>query len=180
MKNRFIAFVRYSRLWKQFFRHMETYFLTNSSFRLVETDFCLVATVFLYSELCWKFRNLEPYSCSWKLIFWLVEVTFLHLPGTPASESYFPSSGNVFLNKYFLLYSEEGFSVLRKPKTISSYLSYSLQVETVTEISGNQFFWGKILFLLVQRDQRDTLSSGNCFLLFLASFLWVETVTETC
>ena len=109
-----------------------------------------------------------------------MEVTFFHLPGPPGSESYFPSSGNVFLNEFFLLYSEEGFSVLRKPKTVSFYLSYFLQVETVTEISGNQLFWGKILFLLVQRDQRDMLSSENCFLLFRASFLRVEAVTETC
>ena len=53
---------------------------------------------------------------------------------------------------------------------------FFLQVETVTEISGDPFFWGKTLFQLVEKD---FLSSENCFLLFRASFLQVKTVTET-
>ena len=41
---------RYSWLWKQFFRQVETFFLTNSSFRVVETE-----RVFFYLEICWSF-----------------------------------------------------------------------------------------------------------------------------
>ena len=37
-------------------------------------------------------------------------------------------------------------------------------------------FLGETLFPLVERD---FVSSGNCFLLFRASFLQVETVSET-
>ena len=55
---------------------------------------------------------------------------------------------------------------------------FFLQVETVTEISGNPFFEEKTLFPLAKRD---FLSSQNCLLilLFRASFLQAETVTET-
>ena len=35
----FFPFIRYSRQWKQFLPQMETLFLTNSSFQLVETNF---------------------------------------------------------------------------------------------------------------------------------------------
>ena len=41
--------------------------------------------------------------------FVLMEVTFFHFSDTPASESYFSSSGNVFLNEFFILYDEDGF-----------------------------------------------------------------------
>ena len=59
--------------------------------------------------------------------------------------------------------------------TVFSYLIFFfLQVETFTEISGNKLF-GKD-FVPVERDIQP---SGNCFLLFRASFLQVETVTET-
>ena len=47
--------------------------------------------------------------------FVLMEVNFFHFSDTPASESYFSSSGNVFLNEFFILYDEDGFSVLWKP-----------------------------------------------------------------
>ena len=57
---------------------------------------------------------------------------------------------------------------------VFSYLIFFLQVEAVTEINGP--FLGKTLFLLVARD---FMSSGNCFLLFLASFLQVESISET-
>ena len=54
----------------------------------------------------------KPYSCLWKLIFWLAEVNFFHFSDIPASESYFPSSGNLFSNKFFIWYGGGGFSVL--------------------------------------------------------------------
>ena len=54
-----------------------------------------------------------------------------------------------------------------------SYLIFVLQVEAVTEI--NSPFLGKTLFPLVERD---FLSSGNCFVLFRASFLQVESISE--
>ena len=57
---------------------------------------------------------------------------------------------------------------------IFSYLIFFLQVEAVTEINGP--FLGKTLFPLVERD---FMSSGNCFLLFRASFLQVESISET-
>ena len=57
---------------------------------------------------------------------------------------------------------------------VFSYLIFFLQVEAVTEINGP--FLGKTLFPLVERD---FLSSGNCFLLFRASFLQVESISET-
>ena len=47
--------------------------------------------------------------------FVLMEVNFFHFSDTPASKSYFSSSGNVFLNEFFILYDEDGFSVLWKP-----------------------------------------------------------------
>ena len=53
---------------------------------------------------------------------------------------------------------------------------FFVQAETITEISGNQFFLGMTLFRLAKRD---SLSNGNSFLLFHASFLQVEKVTET-
>ena len=37
-------------------------------------------------------------SCFQKLTFWLVELIFSHFSDTPSSESYFPSSRNVFSN----------------------------------------------------------------------------------
>ena len=60
-------------------------------------------------------------------------------------------------------------------ETVFSYLIlFFLQVETFTEISGNKFF-GKDFVLA----EMDFPPNGNCFLLFRASFLQVETVTET-
>ena len=56
---------------------------------------------------------------------------------------------------------------------VFSYLTFFLQVEAVTEINGP--FLGKTLFPLVERD---FMSSGNCFLLFRASFLQVESISE--
>ena len=50
--------------------------------------------------------------CSGRLIFWLVEVNFFHFSGTPASERYFLSSGNVYLYEFFSPYGGDGFSAL--------------------------------------------------------------------
>ena len=59
---------------------------------------------------------------------------------------------------------------------VFSYLIlFFLQLKIFTEISGNKCFWGKG-FVPVERDFPP---SGNCLLLFCASFLQVETVTET-
>ena len=113
-------------------------------------------------------------SCLWKLIFWLLELIFSHFLDTPSSESFFPSSGNVFLNESSNLYSGDAFSVMWK--TVFSCSIFFLEVETVTKTSGNPFFWEKTLFPLAERD---FLSSENCFLLFRASFLQVKTDTET-
>ena len=53
--------------------------------------------------------------CLWKLIFWLVEHIFSHFSNTPSSESYFPSSENVFLNESSNPYGGDALSVLWKP-----------------------------------------------------------------
>ena len=44
-----------------------------------------------------------------------MEVNFFHFSDTPASERYFLSSGNVFLNEFYIPYGGDRFSVLRKP-----------------------------------------------------------------
>ena len=44
-----------------------------------------------------------------------MEVNFFHFPDTLVSESYFSSSGNVFLNEFFIPYGGGGLSVLQKP-----------------------------------------------------------------
>ena len=93
---------------------------------------------------------------------------------TPASESYFSSSGNVFLNKFFISYGEDGFFVLWKPFSLIYFLFCGKKA--VTEINGPFFLGGKTLFLL---EERDFLPSGNCFLLFRASCLQVDTVGKT-
>ena len=84
---------------------------------------------------------------------------FFHFSDTPASESYFLSSGNVFLNEFFILYRGDGFLCL--VETVFSYLIFFLQVEAVTKINGP--FFGK-----------ESIPA-----LFCASFLQVETVSET-
>ena len=59
---------------------------------------------------------------------------------TRASESYFSSSGNVFLNKFFISYGEDGFFVLWKPFSLI-YLFFCGK-KAVTEING-PFFGGE-------------------------------------
>ena len=92
-KHFFFAFVRYSWLRKQFFSQMETYFLTSSSFRLVDMVFLSSGNSILLFRALLKFLKFggsnffqeKPYSCSWKLIFWVVEVNFFHFSDTLAS-----------------------------------------------------------------------------------------------
>ena len=75
---------------------------------------------------------------------------FSHFSDTPSSESYFPSSGNVFLNESSNPYGGDTFSVMWEPFPLIQ--SFFLQVETATEISANPFFGGKTLFPLVERN----------------------------
>ena len=96
----FFPFVRYSWLWKQFFRQVEMYFLTNSSFRLVETDFLPIGkSSFLFRALLKLLKFGGGNFCLWILIFWLGELIFSLFSDTPSSERYFPSSANIFLNE---------------------------------------------------------------------------------
>ena len=84
-------------------------------------------------------------SCLWKLIFCLVELIFSYFSDSPSGESYFPSGVNVFWNESSNPYGGDAFSVPWKP--FSLIWSFFLQVETVTEISGNQ---QKGIFCLVK------------------------------
>ena len=94
-------------------------------------DFCLLETVFLSLEIWQKFWSLSGvtflretlYSCSWKLILYLVEANFFHFSYTPASESYFLSGGNVFLNEFFIPSVRDGFSVIQKSFSLSDLLN---------------------------------------------------------
>ena len=88
---------------------METYFLTNVSFWVVETDFLASTNHFLcfFSE-------------------------------TPARESFFfLSSGNVFLNESFIPAIAEIFFSLME--TVTLLERFLLLAESVTAIIGNQF-----------------------------------------
>ena len=60
---------------------------------------------------------------------------------TPANESYFSSSGNVFLNKFFISYGEDGFFALWKPFSLIYFLFCGKKA--VTEINGPFFLGGK-------------------------------------
>ena len=60
-------------------------------------------------------------------------------------------------------------------ETVFPYLIFFLQVDADTEINGSFFFWKDF----IPTSRKGFLSSGNCFLLFSASFLQVETVSET-
>ena len=90
--------------WKRFF-------LTNSSFQLVETE----RVFFLFRALLKLLKFGGGNSCLRKLIFWLVELIFSHFSDTRSSESYFPCSGNVCLNEFSNPYGGDAFSVLWKP-----------------------------------------------------------------
>ena len=100
---------------KQFFRQVEMYFLSNSWFRIVETDFLSSGkSIFLFRVL------LKLEIRRWQFL--LVETDFLasrtfypHFSDTLSSESYFPPSGSVFLSESSNLHGGGVFSVLWKP-----------------------------------------------------------------
>ena len=107
---------------------METYFLTSSPFHLVKTDFLSSGNSILLFRTLLKFLGFEGSRFFFKeSLFLLVETDFLtsgsffffHFSGSPDSESYFLSSGNVFLNKFFIPYGGEAFSVLWKPFSLT-------------------------------------------------------------
>ena len=97
--------------------HKGNIFLTNSSFLIMETNYLPSRNSIVLFRALLKFLKFEgssifkrkPYFCSWKLIFWLVETIFLHFLNTPTIETYFLSSGNVFLNIFFMLMMETDF-----------------------------------------------------------------------
>ena len=80
-------------------------FLTNCSFRLAETNFLSSGKiVFLFIALLKLLKFGGNSSCNWQF--------FFHFSDIPPSESYFPSSVNVFLNNSSNLYGGDTFSVL--------------------------------------------------------------------
>ena len=119
--------------------------------------FCLVVKVFFWSELfcCQQKQSIieirskqskkEFLLASGKLIFGLVKTIFyLHFSETPASDSFFPSSGNVFSMKSFIgngkwkLVGQWKRSFCQWKLISFVQRSFSL-VETVTAISKSQF-----------------------------------------
>ena len=139
----------------------ETFFSTNFSFRLVETNFLSCRNSIVSFRALWKIlkfggsnlfkRNIISARGNW--FFWLVKVNFL-------------SSRNVFLTNFSFRMVETDFWSCGNYFLLFNF--FFLQVETFTEIGKD--------FVPVERDFPP---SGNCFLLFRASFLQVETVTET-
>ena len=123
VKTVFFPFGRCSWLWKQLLLHVETYFLTDSLFRLVETDFLSSGNSIPLFRALLKFLKFggnnifqrHLYLCSWKLIFWLMEINYFYFSDTPVSESYFSSSGKVCLNEFFIPHNGDEFFVLWKP-----------------------------------------------------------------
>ena len=70
-------------------------------------------SIFLFRALLKLLKFGGGNSCLWKpMIFSLVEFIFFHFSDTPSSESYFPSSGDVFLNESSNLYDGDALSVL--------------------------------------------------------------------
>ena len=101
------------------------------------------------------------------MIFWL-EVNFFHFKDTPASERYFLSNGNVFLNEFFIPYDGDLFTVFWKPfSRIQSFFFQPSMKLVETNLFGKDF-------VPVEREP-----SRNCFLLFRALFLQMETFTKT-
>ena len=85
----------------------------NSSFRLVETDFLSSGnSILLFRALLkfWKFGGGNYFKKNYsRKLFYIVEINFFHFLDIFASESYFSSRGNVFLNEFFILYGGDGF-----------------------------------------------------------------------
>ena len=138
-KRQFFPLFRYSWLWKQFLREVETYFLTNYSFQLVKRDFlsCGKSIFFFIQNFAEAF---EIWRCQFLLvstdilIFWLAELIFPICQTLLLVKEIFR-----FLNKSPNPYGRDVFSVLWKP--FSLIWCFFLQVETVTEIGGNLFFF---------------------------------------
>ena len=100
---------------KTVFRHVKTYFLTNSTFRLLDTDFLSSEKSFFFQSFVEAFEIRR-----WQFL--LVETDFLatrnylsHVSDAPSSESYFLFSGNALLNESSNPYGGDAFSVLWKP-----------------------------------------------------------------
>ena len=151
------------------------YFLTNSSFRLAKTEFLSSEkSIFLFRAFLKLLKFGVDNSCLWKLIFWLVELIFSHFSDTPPSESYFPSSGKVYLNEFSNPYGGDAF--LFCGNRFLLYILFFHQWKQLLKLVEIHFLGGKTLF---PSAERDFLSSENCLLIFCASFLQVKTVRET-
>ena len=96
---------------------------------------------------------------------------FFQFSDTPASERYFLSSGNVFLNKFFISYGGDGFS---GENLFFLFNLFFYNWKSSLKLMETNFFGKNFV-----PAERDFPSSGNCFLFFRASFLQVATVTET-
>ena len=151
----------------------------NSSFRLVETNFLSTRNSIVLFRALLKVLGIATflretyYFCSWKLIFWLVKVNFFHFLGTPASERYFLSGGNVFLHKFFFRIVETDFLSWGNRFLLFNLFFFYKWKHSLKLVETNLFGAD---FVPVERD---CPLSGNCFLLFRALFMQVETVTES-
>ena len=121
---------------------------------MVETnffDFLVKKSSVLRNRTFQKMLN----SGQWKQIFWLVQTIFYIFFQRLLSEKAFLSSGNLFLNKSFILAIGEGFFYLME--TVTLLESFFLLAKTVTAMSGKQFLkdrtysccW-KLIFWLVE------------------------------
>ena len=149
---------------------METFFKWVPHSGQWKRIFCLVETVLFIQFYCFiilKF-GVSNHSKS----FWLVEVNFFHFSDTPASERYSLSSGNVLLNQFAIPYGGDRFFGL--VETVFCLIFFFYKWKPSLKLVETSSFWKD--FVPVERDFPP---SGNCFLLFRASFLQVETVTET-
>ena len=113
--------------------------------------------------------------------FLLVEVDFLASRNYffpflrfPYCGTYFLSSGNALLSESSNLNCGDAFSVLWKPVFLFN-LFFNKKKLSLKLVEAHYFG----INTLFQLAERDFLSNENCFLLFLASFLQVKTVTET-
>ena len=122
---------------------METDFLSSWNKILLFRDICSVCE---YREI--QFLK-KPYSCWWKLIFWLVEtIFFLPFWETPPTANFiFPSSGSVFLNAFLL-------------------------VERDFQTSGNTFYFSDIS----QVNYADTRHICQFFSRLVERYFWNESL----
>ena len=131
-------------------------------------------TVFSYGKLCWSFWNSEE-ATFFKRNLVLVETDFL-------------ASGNFFIfyilllvkgifrlaeNEFFIPYGEDGFSLFWKPFSLIWFFPY--KCKPPLKLMAH-FFCGKDF---ISARNREFLSGEKCFILFRASFLRGETVSET-